>query len=507
MTTRKAFARQEVSKLQVALQELKIVKEKYDQLYSEREDNENELLELLNKNKTIKAEMSTLHLQYEMAVEERDQLQVIIDGFDQCSSEYELSLKKISTLEEELCDAHNYITQLEEAAQKYNTRQTLNLYDELIGREHSASAVDSNLPPTIDLTKDSTFVSTSAMGIVKCSRNKLKKYLKLNKYIKKTEKLIKKQYSFKNLIKNRLNLKKQLKLYTIQLDDSRQKYQAETNSLKCQLHGLEESLHMMTSQYNAAQQEIAEHTVAMNDLIDLCNYNTERFESLQNNHACECYISSQSQGVPSPPPAQSVCDRSHAHSSNNVVMYSDGIGKDMGRYLGSCMGQTVINYCMPNASFNDIIMSISKNQAINSKTILIIFIGGRGNLNKNDVLKHYETLSQLKVAQIVMFALPYISNRLSERENTIRYKINMNFHNLSCGNNIFHLIDTNAYVSKCFVTTRGILHISHRFRRQIALSLSYLLDISAKNLAKRTGSIDQYNCSLRNNNLTLINLN
>jgi len=54
------------------------------------------------------------------------------------------------------------------------------------------------------------------------------------------------------------------------------------------------------------------------------------------------------------------------------------------------------------------------------------------------------------------------------------------------------LIDTNSLVSrKLFYLTKGRYYLSDSFKRQIALSLSYFINITAKNLASKSASIEQ----------------
>ncbi|KAF9808646.1 hypothetical protein SFRURICE_019804 [Spodoptera frugiperda] len=62
--TRKAHARQEESKLNLALSELKASRELCEQLMRERDDNEREFLDVLNSNKKLKCEMAQLHTQH-----------------------------------------------------------------------------------------------------------------------------------------------------------------------------------------------------------------------------------------------------------------------------------------------------------------------------------------------------------------------------------------------------------------------------------------------------------
>ncbi|KAF9821739.1 hypothetical protein SFRURICE_001850 [Spodoptera frugiperda] len=104
-----AHARQEESKLNLALSELKASKELCDQLLKERDDNEKEFLDVLNCNKKLKCEMAQLHTQHTEAIEARDRLQFVVDGFSQCSSEYEQNLNDKALLEHQLHEANNQI--------------------------------------------------------------------------------------------------------------------------------------------------------------------------------------------------------------------------------------------------------------------------------------------------------------------------------------------------------------------------------------------------------------
>ncbi|CAG9787692.1 unnamed protein product [Diatraea saccharalis] len=137
-------ARQEESKFQITLQELKATKELVEQLLREREDNEKELLDVLEKNKLCKKELSELHCNYLIITEEKDRLQLVIEGFDQCRSEYEKALRLISGLEQQLQEANDCIYKLESEQTKVMASQNQSLYDELQGCT-LVSAVGSDL--------------------------------------------------------------------------------------------------------------------------------------------------------------------------------------------------------------------------------------------------------------------------------------------------------------------------------------------------------------------------
>lgn len=62
--------------------------------------------------------------------------------------------------------------------------------------------------------------------------------------------------------------------------------------------------------------------------------------------------------------------------------------KCMGLQLTQCMGQAIINYCMPGATYSSILETIISN-SFKEKTTLIIFIGRRGNVNKKILIMNY----------------------------------------------------------------------------------------------------------------------
>ncbi|CAH2211557.1 jg26543 [Pararge aegeria aegeria] len=125
---------------------MKASKELCTQLNSERDENERELLEVI-RNNSLKSELSALHLNYVDMVEERDKLQLLVNRFDECRAEYEEALSQITNLQRELCDAHNHITELEEAAaHNTTTLHTQSLYKELVDRAPQLVTAATDMP-------------------------------------------------------------------------------------------------------------------------------------------------------------------------------------------------------------------------------------------------------------------------------------------------------------------------------------------------------------------------
>ncbi|CAH0691680.1 unnamed protein product [Spodoptera exigua] len=202
--TRKAHARQEESKLNLALSELKASKELCDQLLRERDDNESEFLVILDQNKKLKREMALLNIQHTEAIEARDRLQFVVDEFKQCSDEYETTLNDKALLKQQLHEANSQISELE----------TLNL----------------NITAGLNNSLFSELVSAHASQL---------------------------QYN---------DLLKQLSLYSSKLTQSARRYETDTQSLQSELDQLTSKLEIMSNKYSASERQMREYMLAMNEL-------------------------------------------------------------------------------------------------------------------------------------------------------------------------------------------------------------------------------------------------
>lgn len=504
MLTRRALSRQEESKLQMALLELKASKELCAQLNSEREDNEKEFLEILESKNKLKKELSLLHIEYNSINDERVRLQQLVDRFDDCSVEYEQALRRITSLEEELRDAHTHISQFEETSHNMSSKHTQSLYEELV--DHDSQLVTDAVETQsvmIDLTND----TLPTRRLVNCSSNKLKKYIKINKYIRRTQKLLKQnKLSCKQLKSKKINVMLHNKLHkcAVHLENYKLKYETDTQLLELNISSLENALKLLTNKYENSQNVLSEYTLAMDELLKLSTYNAERFESMNNNLDCECKHVNGHQSVNelqqlSSDSSPTLSSKNQCNSpfktkntKPNIIMYSDEIGSSMGSLLNSySRGLSVTNNCLPFSNLDNIMRQIGYDSMIHINTTLIIFVGNRGNINKSALLKFYENLNKLNVYKIIFLTIPYC-HQLPQEENHLRYKLNMVLCNLSTYNNKFKVIDSNKYVSKYYVLTKGRFYLSTYCKRQIAMSLSYFIDISAKNLAiNNTAFIEQ----------------
>ncbi|KAF9799996.1 hypothetical protein SFRURICE_016682 [Spodoptera frugiperda] len=191
--------------------------------------------DVLNSNKKLKCEMAQLHTQHTEAIEARDRLQFVVDGFSQCSSEYEQTLHDKAHLEQQLHEANNQISHLETINHNITASMNNSLFSELVSARASQSQhLDLN-PLTIDLTCESD--SCHSSRTLCYSNKKLKKYIKINKFITKTNRLVKRQKFF---IKNNLQL---------------------------EIDHLTAKLHTMTNKYSASEKQMREYMLAMDELV------------------------------------------------------------------------------------------------------------------------------------------------------------------------------------------------------------------------------------------------
>lgn len=517
-TTRAAVARQLEDNLKVTLLELKKCQATNEQLLAEREDSEKEVLLIINKNLQLKNEMAEMHGRLLDVTGERDQLQRLVDGFDQSSSTFEDSLRRISLLEKELRAAHNEITSLQGTIEDLKSVQTQTLFEELITPPTLPppvviSAVSpSQQYPTIDLTSDTSINSISITNF-NCSI-KTKTCVKINNYIKKTRKLINRNKRFcKNLncSKERISLINEIESYRISLENNLKSYECDTRRLQSEMLTLKSSLEHISGKYDTAQKEIKEHVLATNSLLQFCKKNHYTSQSLIDNHQNDCVktLTSCSAAAVCPVADQTQLTLTQAplidtdngtafslpmqtEQQNNIVMFSDELGKNMGLQLSKRIGQPVLNNCIPGATYLTILKSVLASQ-LSENTILIIFIGRRENATKKDMAKCLSEINSLKnVKKVILFAFPFCQNHVGH-ENIIRHHCNLYLHTLTCRNSDkFHFIDTNNFIGKYFYTRKDRYCLSKYYTRQIAELLSYYIINSANLLAnKTTASIEQ----------------
>ncbi|XP_047518658.1 uncharacterized protein LOC125058597 [Pieris napi] len=285
-------------------------------------------------------------------------LQQELNKLDSYGNEYEVALLRIRSLEKQLLEAQQYINNLEAVSQSVKDTHTNILYNTLI---HDSG-------------------STPTHNVKSLGKNKIRKYIKINKYIKKTQKLVK-QYRNVNSVDLKVQntqLQNELDLHLIETENAKLKYESDTLDLKIEILKLKELTNSLTSKFEESQCMVEKYSSAMEDLLQISNYTAECYEQLQNK-TYGCNYKSQ-------PSLQLPQTSQHTHSltytttntqlkekikaKERNLMYSDEMGKDMGTIVQLNDGQTFINSCYPNATF----INIVKNHIIKNNDMYCIYI-------------------------------------------------------------------------------------------------------------------------------------
>ncbi|XP_045493316.1 uncharacterized protein LOC123692598 [Colias croceus] len=259
MLTRKAVAKDMENKLKATLHDLKVSQSLCEKLIQERDESELEIQEIIKKNSLLKAELAELHMKYICSEDKCKALQDVVDSFQQCSSDHEIALSRIAELE---CS----LMEVQEDNPKRQCNTPSSLHDELVECGQLSGSVN---------FKKINF----------SSHKKLKKYLRLSKFIKRTQSIVRKS-SLKNVIqleKDKKNLVQELDKYHRDLEYYKILYDVETNELKEKIDSLSHMLNDVNQKYSAAQIQINEHIQQADDLIKLSTENMS-FESLTNNY-------------------------------------------------------------------------------------------------------------------------------------------------------------------------------------------------------------------------------
>ncbi|KAJ8723222.1 hypothetical protein PYW08_003134 [Mythimna loreyi] len=510
MMTRGATVRDMNDKLNAALKELEVSRKTCRDLLQEREESEVEVKKLVDKNTQLKRQLVELHTQHEDIQDQHNHLRQLMAQFQECRDTHDQALNRISGLEAELCKAHNTLSTINSLRVSEQVANTDNLFNKLVG---SASEHECKKPTvTIDLTGEDSLVKLNSN--YKLSQNKIKKYAKLNKIIKRCKK--QQQYYSENiqLRKERVNLINQLNNYQIKLEDSINIYRIDTERLQSEIQTLDSSLKSIYSKYMCSENQIREHILATNDLVDkvdsltLCvNQCTCQRESnlaglnLEVTGDTSQTISAQD-CIPSPVPhnQQEIIQgvNNSVSSSVSSIMYSDSIGRGLGQLVSNCLPFSSQNHCTPQASYHHI-MSLVREQVYDPNAIITVFVGNSVNVAKDDITYNVTELLKINCRKIILCAFPYFKH-LTNRENQYIHMLNMHMQFLvSHYNNRFSFFDINNFVDK-LLSTRYTVYLPIIYRRQIAKLLAY-------NIYSDIGSMSTYpiiSCTISNSTNDLI---
>lgn len=513
--TRKATAQDLELRLRTALQDLEASKLQCKQLLQESDESEEEVKKIVNKNSSLKRELVQLHQQYLDVVDERDQLKVVTDGFSNCSNLYEEALSKVRDLEDELSHANSRIIQLENKKQCTRVEETNHLYNEMLNTKCNPHSII-----TIDLTEDSLLKQNYSY---KVSHKKIKKYAKLNRIIKKCNQIRKQQkHFFKDIPrrKERVDLIKKLNKYQIKLEDSKKIYEIDTQCLQSNIQELESRLSSLYIKYVGSQNQIKEHILAANELVmcqctcqKVSNPDAVQSEATEDPSQTEslfqdCILN---QDVPDVVQELSQVEQSVANSvssrSSQVcyqsVMFSDSIGRGLGKLVSNNLSFSTQNNCLPGTSFQEIMTLVTRNQ-YDSNTNVTVFVGNSSQVKKEDITDSVTEILKINCNKIILCAFPYFE-RLSNRKNNYIHMLNNHLQFLvSHYSDKLIFFDTNSFVDK-LRSTRNTVYLPIRFRHKIARLLAYInSDISS--MSKSCSIINTSSIS-NSSNVQVVTLN
>lgn len=513
MLTRKAVAQSAELKLKQALEELKQTKETCSQLLRERDVNEEETKNVIDRNTYLKTELSQLHAQYLEVLNQKELLQITVSSIDEQLNTHERALNRITDLERELIVANKRISQLLEQQKLQEPEHAQSLFDELL------------LSPGVQSEKQiQTTCHNNTARPLNLGSNKLKKYVKVNRIIRKTEKLIKKNKCFhKNIAlrKERICLIDSLEIYDSKLSECRRMYDRDTEQLQCNIIKLQESLVDIENKYLIAQNQIQEHIKSATTLLELSNYNVDRYESVikkqlistneDSSVISSIHIQNDKLMFQSPSHSPDCIDslqkcysKQTVKTQYKTIMFSDKLGQDLSSTIGISYRDSFLNICTPGQSFVNILKSIEQHK-VDSCSNVIILCGDSTRIKKRDILNNVNNVLKLQAEigfKLIISAFPYAKN-LTWVQNKRIGDLNMYLYNIICRHNDAILFfDINKFINN-FILTADTMYLTKRFRMQIAALLAFNLHDTVIGNTMKTFS----NCDYTSSSTNVSNLN
>lgn len=491
MATKPAFTRSQTNKelqeqLKTALSQLSESRSFYEQLLSEREDNEKESQLIISKNTELKSQLAELDIQYMDVQAEKDQLLSCVTRMEDCNQGYEEALAQIDNLNSVCRQKDLKIVKLEHEVDCMKIMTTLKSGQSILGRQES---------------KKLYFGKKYYKKLKKLNKIffKGKKYIKLYNVVHKLQTIRKEQSESKSLL---LEMQKQSKVLSNQ-------HEIYVHQLQNQIVNLLSDLETTKSRYTSSQLIIRNQALQVDELVEITHESEQRFLSLvrKNNFNCQCnrsVSSEQSAAVvnltaddnmdklsvslnPCTSDSLACCSKVPLHidqsPQENTVVYCDRIGQGLGSLLNKELNHRVINYCLPNIPYHlliDKILNDRINNVLDNKSNIIIVFGNSCEITKKTLLNSFKKLlrvATLGIGKIIHCALPYYCTsekhwndyNISELNSFLFHLINRH-HDAYC----FDFFDTNKFIRNP-ILTKGILQLSYSYRCKIAKLLAYKL--------------------------------
>lgn len=470
-------------KLQVQLQEtqkeLKESQHLADRLLQERDDNEVDIRRLVDKNTTLKQQRAELDLAYNEALTQCAHLQAVVASFNESQVEHQITLERASLLETQLAEAQDELALLHQRiGENYHVKHRTSLFEEL----QDEGSFQMSFPK------------------FQSSHKKIKKYIRVNKIIKKTSKLIKKN----NCIRSSIPLRR------------------EKIALLSEIDTLETQLSEMSQRHDKIQVLYDELSSATNELLALEQQNRDLLCNLLDDKnissdVVELDLSPPTTLAPAIPPIvddgyedslqekqllteQAISNVASAAPviSVKTVLYSDKLGSGTGLVMSNHLNHEVINKCYPGASLQQIVNNIMLNKhSLDGNTTLIVLVGNSIGLKKRDVVKCIDQLSTLQVNKIMLCAFPYSNNILSKNQNDSIHCLNTYLYTVTCHDDKFLFFDTNTCITS-FNLTMDTCYVSKNCKHKMATLIAHKINFLNKNIV--------YSYTIKNS-MSTINLN
>lgn len=545
MLTRKATAKDVEMKLKQALLDLKAARDLNSQLLQEREDSEKEIIKTIEKNSELKSELADLHLKYIDVAHNCSRMQDTITSFTECNNTHEQALNRINDLEISLCEAQKSVLKLENE-NIFNSKgnHSQSLFDELLdcssdiidNQSYGNILVNNSQCSFAEVTESSLNINETSAGNGDLASNKslcknvhnfgsvkkLKKYIKIKRYISRTQKLVNRQNHLQKhmkLRKERILLINKLKLFNDSTIKRNNEHNRDSHDIMSKIENLDKSLKFIyDSIKDLSHKHLNYQIVAANDMVDMCNFNAERFESLSKKRTCCLNDHSFKTGMSGSPALgkqkhdigrsdtltchyDSKCTLDHSaqtvdsqssmissvvakpeyiihqpnyqgnrDSSPHTLVFTDEIGKDFSAILNNKLRGSVFNKCMPGASLQQIVTAVCSAK-VNKNTSIVLFVGNSLALQTKDIIDSFTQLTQIDCKKLTWCTFPY-SKSLHDNQNNKIYKLNnMIHHMISRHSSDFKLFDSNLFI-KTFYLTKDKMYLARRCRHNVATLLA-----------------------------------
>ncbi|XP_047987079.1 protein diaphanous homolog 1-like [Leguminivora glycinivorella] len=267
MTTRRDVL---IAKMQQLQKELKTANELNKKLLQEQEESEQEIERVVRTNTTLKNQLANQDIEYEDLQGQRDELQAIVNRFQQCQDIHELALQRVRDLQQQLEESESKHICKYCSGNPVPADNNMSIFAELNSFDVDLvldSTVSSPIIETLDIKNSVQFEDHSDVRVTLKGNNKIKKYLKLNRFIKKSKLLLKRHTSLFKTVQSKcksVSLSEELLNCQYQLDRTTEELNLRSDELK----KLELKLIDLTNRDELSSKALQEYIAFMNNVLE-----------------------------------------------------------------------------------------------------------------------------------------------------------------------------------------------------------------------------------------------